>query len=231
MNSNEECSCASNEHEIQAGFPMTCDECIKDMEKTGEIRCKTPTPTPTPPDNFLDETKYCEECKEDHPEDTFKESEKWCSKVCQSCWEKEGTLRIEVWTKNNILNQKCNPKHQPPPPPPVHQLTDEEKKQNNIISLKPPMSWLLNWEIENLKKEHKMKEFYIERDAYDKREKARKIIITQERFNLRSSGATEKEIHKWGQKHRRNTNDRFNRFFNKWEDQIHEDNKLNGKKF
>lgn len=128
---------------------------------------------------FMEEnkTEYCEECEEDQPADTFKESNKWCSNVCESCWLKE----------------------QPTFTPTSHKT--------------------------------KMEEFYIERKEYDEREKARKIEIIQERFNMRSSGATEKEIHKWGQKHRRNTNDRMNRFFEKWEDQIHEDIKLNGKKF
>lgn len=157
---------------------------------------------------FMEENKIeywnCEECNKVHPEDTFKESEKWCSKVCESCWEKEGTLRIEAWIKNNILNQKCNPKHQPPTPTPI------------FIPPPPPQ----------FADKTKLEEFYIERDQYDKREKARKIEITQERFNMRSSGATEKEIHKWGQKHRRNTNARFNRFFEKWEDQIWEDNRI-----
>lgn len=130
---------------------------------------------PPPPQEWL-ETEYCEECKEDQPADTFKESEKWCSDVCESCWEKEQPIFI-------------------PPPP---QFADKTE----------------------------LEEFYIEREHYEKREKLRKIKTTQERFNLRSSGATEKEIHKWGQKHRRNTNARFNRFYDKWEDQIWKDNRI-----
>jgi len=99
------------------------------------------------------------------------------------------------------------------PPPPQEWLEEEQP----IFIPPPPPQFADKTELE---------EFYIEREQYDKREKARKIKTTQERFNLRSSGATEKEIHKWGQKHRRNTNARFNRFYDKWEDQIWKDNRI-----
>tara|TARA_R110002012_G_C11650721_1_gene611386 strand:- start:2476 stop:3021 length:546 start_codon:yes stop_codon:yes gene_type:complete len=162
---------------------------------------------------FMEEnkTEYCEECEEDQPVDTFKESNKWCSNVCESCWEKEQPTPQQSEFIKIVFNGE-------------HYLTDKYGKiydlQENLTTLKTPTPH-----------KTKLEEFYIERKEYDEREKARKIEIIQERFNMRSNGATEKEIHKWGQKHRRNTNDRMNRFFEKWEDQIHEDIKLNGKKF
>jgi len=189
MNSNEQCICAGDEYDIQAGLPMTCDECIKDMLKTGEIECKTPTPPADFADILLNQTEYCDKCEEEVPIE-------WGNEVCESCWEKNKPVSVD----------------------------------NNIISLKPPMSWLLNWEMENLKREHKLKEFYIDRDKYHNRETTRKLETKKERKEMRDAGATEKEIHKWGQKHRRNTNDRFNRFFNKWEEQIKEDYEIQKQK-
>ena len=124
-------------------------------------------PLPPPPQFVENKTEYCEECEEDHPADTFKESNKWCSNVCESCWLKE------------------QPPHKP-----------------------------------------KMEEFYIETKKYDQREKARRIERKQERHNMLSSGATEKELRKFDNRFRANKNARFERFWNKWEAEIFVDKEI-----